>query len=163
MGKLLDGFPYWSQLRDPSPSTHALDPYATTDCGEECVSIVIKRETREYTWAGQLRLELGPGRTDGRTDGVDLAHLLTKHHVPAERHADKLAGLHSTVITEVEHGRASILLGRWLIPTELHWVVAIGYGNGAMLCMEPWKGELVAYRWQVVHSLATGEVVQLSG
>lgn len=161
MGRLLDGYPWWSQLRDPSPVTHLADVYATTDCGEECCSILIRGQTGEYTWAGGLRQELVPKRNSGITDGGDLVRLLANHQVHAERYRTVLSGLRDVVAGDIVRGLPSIVLGRWIAPSVLHWVLAIGYGNGAMLCMEPWQGILRAYSWHEVQSLATGDLVRV--
>lgn len=162
MGTLLDGYPWWSQLRDPSPVTHQTDPYATTDCGEECCSILIRGRTGEYTWAGGLRQELPDHSMTGRTDSSDLVQLLKNHSVYAERYTTVIGQLRDVVARDIEKGRPCILLGRWLVPTVLHWVLAIGYGNGALLAMEPWQGIVRAWSWHDVQSLATGDVVRLT-
>lgn len=160
MGKTLDGYPWWSQLTDPAGGTGRADIYAATDCGEEAVSIWIAGKTGKYTDAGDLRMQLPGQRSSGVTSGSDLRYLLAKHGIGAETMAANVAALQGIVRDSVGKGEPVALLGRWLIPSELHWVLGIGYGNDALLAMDPWSGRLTAYRWPVVRSLATGDIVQ---
>lgn len=159
MGKVLDGFPWWSQLTDPDPRTHRPDVFATTDCGEEVVSIWIAGKTGRYTAAADLRRDLPGVRADGRTTGQDLANLLAGYTIVALDDMLPPRALKAAVHRNIDQERPIALLGRWIDPDVLHWILGIGYGNDALLAMEPWTGRLVAYRWMVVESLATGETV----
>lgn len=160
MGKLLDGYPWWSQLTDPDPRTHRPDVFATTDCGEEVVSIWVAGQTGKYTDAADLRLELGDGREDGRTTAADLVRLLGLHGVKARSDMASRAAIKPAVRASIDQGRPVALLGCWIQAGVLHWILGVGYGNDALLAMDPWSGRLVAYRWAVVGSLATGTLVR---
>lgn len=160
MGKLLDGFPWWSQQFDPDPRTGRPDIFASTDCGEEAVSIWIAGRKKEYTDAADLRRMLKGDRVDGTTSGGDLAHLLTEHGLPSFPVQTPIHNLRLNIRHEIDQGLPVAVLGYWLLPTELHWVLGIGYGNNAFLAMEPWWGKLTAYRWDSVYSVATGDYVR---
>lgn len=160
MGTILDGYPWWSQLTDPDPRTGRPDVFAATDCGEEVVSIWLAGRRKLYTDAADLRRQLPGERVDGRTTGADLAYLLGQHGEPAVA-----AQMHPTALKAAVHDAVALLeplalLGYWLTSNQLHWILGTGFGNDALILMEPWAGRLTAYRWSVVYSLATGTVVQ---
>lgn len=79
----------------------------------------------------------------------------------ARRYTSPLTTFQLPYKAAIRDGDPSILLGKWISPNVLHWVVGIGYGNDALLAMDPWTGMLTAYRWRVVALLATGDVVQV--
>lgn len=160
MGLLLDGFPWWSQLTDPDPTTGRPDVQAANDCGEECVSMWIAQATKKYTDAADLRRSLAHKDGHGQTTGAELVLLLAEHGIPAVSIGSQLSELRATIKEHLTAGSPCIVLGTWLAPGVLHWVLAIGFGNDALLVMEPWSGRLTAYRWLVVNSVATGDVVQ---
>lgn len=160
MGTILDGYPWWSQLTDPDPRTGRPDVFATTDCGEEVVSIWLMGKTRLYTDAADLRRMLPQPRIDGRTTAADLIGLLERHGEPAEGVQVGAIAIKAAVHEQVALLEPLAILGNWIRPDVLHWVLGMGYGNDALVAMEPWTGRMVAYRWAVVHSLATGTVVQ---
>lgn len=160
MGKLLDGFPWWSQQFDPDPRTGRPDIFASTDCGEETVSIWIAGRTKKYTDAADLRRMLKGDRIDGRTTSEDLAYLLNEHGLPSAPVQAPVHNLRLSLRHEIDMGLPAAVLGNFLLPTELHWLLMVGYGNNAMIAMEPWWGKLTAYRWDTVYSVATGDYVR---
>lgn len=163
MGRLLDGYPWWGQLKDPDPTTGLPDTAATTDCGEECFSIMLYGLRKRYTDAADLRRQLHKPPDDGRTTGRQLVQLGQLHGLSLCDVTRDQAGMKALIRGDVDRGYPVIVLGRWLLPTVLHWYLAIGYGNDALLAMDPWQGLLVARRWNVVASLASGEAVRAVG
>lgn len=163
MGQILDGYPWWSQLLDPDPRTGRPDVYASTDCGEEVVSVWLMGYKGLYTSASDLRRALSGSRVDGRTTGSDLAYLLRLRGVNGAESNVRPTELKGVVRAAVARSSPVALLGVWLAPGILHWVLGVGYGDDALIAMEPWAGRLVAYRWHVVESLATGSLVQQVG
>jgi hypothetical protein len=160
LGKTLDGFPWWSQITDPDPRTHKPDIYATTDCGEEVSSIWIAGKTGLYTDAADLRRGLPGNRTNGITNGDDIVTMLGSKGIQARINSWSLDIYQSRVRAEIDRGEPVGLLGYWIDPAVLHWVLGLGYGNGALLALDPWAGKLTAYGWSYVRSVATGDVVQ---
>lgn len=116
---------------------------------------------RKYTSAAELRRDLGKPSTDGRTAPPDLVHLAGKYGLAAKRDSWSGSLIRAELKAYIGAGAAGAVLGTWIDPSILHWVLAIGYGNGAMLAMEPWNGNLRAWPWSVVQSLATGDAVRL--
>lgn len=160
MGRILDGYPWWSQLRDPFGNTGRPDVFAATDCGEEVASIWIAGKTGKYTDAGDLRLGLPGIRQDGRTTPFDVAWLLQRHGVSAAPNVWGRDVIKSRLHAAIDGSNPVGLLGSWLGSAVLHWYLGIGYGNNALVAMDPWRGVPVVVGWDVVHSLATGDVVQ---
>lgn len=146
MGKTLDGFPTWCQLRDPLPSGVS-DPFAAQDCGEESCSIVEYAFTGKYTTEEQVRHEMPGHESSAPTTGFDLVQYLRKVGVGSEVTQITAANLQAEVKLGVRLGRCAILLGNWVSASALHWVVAIGYGNDHMLYVDPWYGEMRAMHW----------------
>lgn len=160
MGQILDGYPWWSQLTDPDPRTGRPDVFASTDCGEEVVSIWTAGKTGKYTDAADLRRALPGPRVDGVTSGGDLVYLLSLAGILAEAGVLPVRSLKAAVHEDIGEGQPLAVLGRWVSPVVLHWILGVGFGNDAFVAMEPWSGRMAAYRWSVVSSLAIGTVVQ---
>lgn len=158
MGRVLDGFPTWSQNRDPNPDGSA-DPFASTSCGEECCSIVLYGLRREYTTAGQVR-DAMPGHADhGETTAADLVGFLSRRglfplaqYVPGD-------GLKDLIRKGIDSTWPIIVLGNFVAPTVLHWVVVIGYGDDHALFIDPWYGRLEALHWSSFLAVCQDTVV----
>lgn len=158
MGVLLDGFPTWSQNADPDPSGFA-DPFAATDCGEECCSIVLFAQMHTYTTAGQVRRAMPGHEKQGETTADDIAHYLEEAGLfPMSLHRNS-AQLKSFLKYSLDRDMPSIVLGNFISPTVLHWVVVIGYGDDHCLYIDPWYGRLDAKHWKDFLALAEGDVV----
>lgn len=158
MGKILDGYPYWTQQDDPD-STGRQDQFSTQDCGWEACSIVIKGLLGEVTNEGDLRREDPTAVSHGTTVGAQLVACLARHRVTAVRHTMFPLPARAAIKVGIDNGFPSVYLGFWVAPTVLHWIVCLGYGNDSLVYMDPWDGQLKAMRWNVVASKAFGEVV----
>lgn len=159
MGKTLDGFPTWCQLRDPLPSG-ATDPFQAQDCGEECCSIVQYALTGVYTTEEQVRHAMPGHELVALTTGFDLVEYLKKVNVGAELTQLTSAQLQAEVKRSVGLEMAEILLGHWVSASALHWVVAIGYGNDHLLYIDPWYGEMRAMHWADAKARFDGQGVR---
>lgn len=160
MGKILDGFPWWGQLSDPDPRSGRPDIFASTDCGEEVVSMWLACRKGVYTDAADLRRQLPGPRTDGETVAGDLVYLLNLHGISAGVEGFDAGHLKSIVHETIDQGLPLAALGYWIVPTMLHWVLGVGYGNDAFVAMDPWTGRMVVYRWRIADVSATGQVVR---
>lgn len=160
MGVMLDGYPTWSQNADPMPDGTS-DPFAATDCGEECCSIVLYGQMRKYTTAGQIRQQIPGHAQRGETTAADLASYLTSEGLYPLVQQTKADGLKTLLKRSVANDMPCIALGHFLSPNVLHWVVVIGYGDDHCLYVDPWYGRLDAKHWSPFLSLCTGDVVQV--
>lgn len=161
MGLTLDNYPCWSQNADPDPDGQA-DPFASTDCGWEACSIVIRGRTGEYTAEGTLRRESGTHDDHGATIAGDLVTCLHRHGVMAVGLQVPFDTLRFSVKQAITKGVPVILLGRFVDPAVLHWIVAIGFGNDHLIYVDPWDGRMKCLRWGAVESLYAGALVRVA-
>lgn len=160
MGKTLDGYPTWNQNADPDAKLGA-DPYAASDCGEECCAIVQYGSGKGYVSETQVRQAMPGHEMHGETSGDDIASYLSTVGVPASRIAISTNALEVSVKVGIAQGLPSILLGYWVSPTTLHWVVAIGYGNDHLIYLDPWDGRQKCLHWKAARLLYAGTLVQV--
>lgn len=160
MGKTLDGYPTWNQRHDPDASGKE-DAFSTTDCGEECCSIVLYALLRVYTTESQVRAAM-PGHQDhGETTAADIDLYLSKaglYPLLSEQPAELLK---SALKGSVDAGMPSICLGYYVDTTILHWVVVIGYGNDHVIYVDPWYGDMLCSGWSVFLAHSTGTRIEV--
>lgn len=160
MGLTLDGYPTWSQNADPDP-TLGTDPYERTDCGEECCAIVQFGAGLGYVTETQVRDAMPGHGGHGETTGSDIATYLESIGLVAASIAIAPQILQLYIKKRVALGRPLILLGYWVVPTVLHWVVVIGYGNDHMFYIDVWDGRVKALHWKQVRALYFGTGVEI--
>lgn len=158
MGVVLDGFPTWSQNADPQ-SDGTQDPFATTMCGEECCSIVQMGQTMEYRTESQVRDAMPGHQGHGETTAADLAGYLESVGLYPLVQQRSAGSLKSFLKYALDRGMPCIVLGHFLSPNVLHWVVVIGYGDDHCLFIDPWYGRLDARHWRPFLGLCEGDVV----
>jgi hypothetical protein len=131
--------PVYNQLNDPLPDG-AQDPYATTDCGEESVAMVIAACGGPPLPAGVLRQLLGGVARPGATTAANLVYLLSLFKVLAHvRQADPDAAW-----TEWQHAQGAsfpvIALGYWVSAGYPHWIVIRACDALSITYNDPWGG-----------------------
>lgn len=161
MGLTLDGYPTWNQNNDPDP-TQGADPFASTDCGEECCAIVQYGLGQGYVTETQVRERMPDHQGRGETSGTDIANYLSGVGVRAQRLVVAPNNVEATIKASIGTRLPCIVLGRFVSPTVLHWVVAVGYGNDHLLYNDPWDGRMKAMHWLHVIALFAGEIVHVS-
>lgn len=119
--------------------------------------------TGKYTSATEIRRAILGHGDHGETTAQDLAGVLIKYGVPADIKAGAFPALRQEIKARLDVGLPVIVLGYWWSPVILHWVVALGHGNDAMAYMDPWDGKMHVMRWRMVHSLAVGTIVRVTG
>lgn len=163
MGRVLDNIPWWSQLTDPDPTTALPDVFARHDCGEECAAMLVHYYKGRDLAAATIRHAIPGHESSGNTTGPELVQFLSTQGIRTMSFTVPTSRLKEQVKYFIDHGDPCLLLGYWLGREELHWITAVGYGNDALLAMDPWNGGLVAYRWKLVESIATGDLVGRAG
>lgn len=118
---------------------------------------------RIYRSPGELRRYLAGPRVDGRTSAAELAVLLSAYGVRAHPLSMNRGLLKQAVIRDTKRQDPMLALGYWLAPGILHWYLIVGYGLGGFYANDPWTGTLVHRPWSVLESLATGDLVRMSG
>lgn len=150
--------PTWDQERDPLPDG-SLDPYRDTDCGEECAAMRIYYRTGRELSAGMLRLRLPGTRVDGRTTRDDIAFLLRSEGLrpsPIVLPAYTLAG---NLQAKAAAGVPSIVLGSWVSPHILHWLLVVQAGVTGIAVNDPFGGRRYFLPWDLVMQRYAGECI----
>lgn len=144
--------PVYNQLNDPLPDA-SQDPYATTDCGEESVSMVVAACGGPVLPAGQFRMLLGGTGRRGSSTAADLVYLLKLFNIQAHsRQCD--AGTAWVEWGHSQHARYLVIaLGYWVTVGYLHWVVITGCDDSGVTFNDPWGG--------VARHLSTDEAQKL--
>jgi hypothetical protein len=150
--------PRWDQLNDPD-ANGGLDPLRTNDCGEECAAELLYYWTGQEVSAFQIRLDLPGHAESAQTTGADIAGYLRSRGIPAMRHEVPPGRYRKLIGRQLESGSPCALLGYWIAPNILHWVVAKGYGQGLLVYNDPWGGVVQERSWQWVLAHAEGTVV----
>lgn len=157
-GLILDGYPTWNQNRDPKPDG-SQDPFATTDCGEECCAILLYALKGEYLTETQVR-EAMPGHSDhGETTPLDLVTFLKTRFRDGSSFTLGKSTFKSYLKSLIRNGAPAISLGYYISPSRLHWVVVVGFGNDHVVCIDPWYGRMVAWHWSQFLAASVGTVV----
>lgn len=123
-------------LPDGSP-----DPEWFNDCGEACVASVLLTLRGFMIPPGCLRAAEEGLKGPGLTNGPQLAHIATSIGLSAVY----AAGSASAAWTICHHlrrvGRYAVILGEWLSPGALHWLLAYEGDRELVWCMDPWNSE----------------------
>lgn len=158
--KALLRMPPWSQLTDQM-GAFGRDPNATMDCGEECLAMLMLSTRGIEVPAGYVRWIMGvpdgqgtsPGGLQGflRREGYESALV----RWPLVEHAWQALKLRAS------EGRLSIMLGRWIIPSEGHWGIPLQLGDSSMLWADPWTGRHQVMERAFFESRFAGVFVQV--
>lgn len=136
-----------------------VDPDHATDCGESCVAAVLLAHSGFEITPGCVRQAIAPGSTTGLTTGGMLARFLNGVGVRAIREYVYTADIWEHLADLRHHGKYVILLGNWLDPLLLHWVVAYQRTSTGVWVMEPWTGTRREYGRQFIIASFNGESV----
>lgn len=157
MGSLSD-IPAWNQNRDPLPDGQE-DPYHDTDCGEECAAMRIYYRTGVELPAGVLR-ELIPGHARrGETSGMDLVGVMRLFGLSPVYKRVATDAVQLLLGEAVRKGIPAIVLGTWVAPTVLHWVLVVGADGGGVWVNDPWGGVRRYIPWGIFLHRYAGECI----
>lgn len=157
--------PLWNQLNDPLPDGNQ-DPFASTDCGEECVAMV----GGAYGFggvcgyaAGQVRVIIRRGNIGGigLSTPSDLVYgLKACFKLNATIISGSWAMCESVLKAVIPARRPVILLGNW--DGAPHWVVCCAVNNEGLASLDPWGGYVRHDTWEDAARLYDGSAVVLS-
>lgn len=114
-----------------------VDPAHFTDCGEACVSSVIEALTSYHVPVGCIRSILRLPQDNGITGPADLNQALAVFRLQSWT-LREAAGNWLKSARLRNHGHYALLLGRWIDPAQLHWVIAYEHGVQGVWVMDPW-------------------------
>jgi hypothetical protein len=152
------GYPLWNQLGDPDPSG-VLPVQRWNDCGEECCAELIARQHGVQVEADYLRFLLGGPRRLGQTTAEDLVKILALNNVAAEVQTPPAPALPVALQAATSKGMAVIVLGRWVAPGILHWVLCTRSDPAGMSANDPWGGVRRSWAWSDAERAYAGELV----
>lgn len=106
--------------------------------------------------AGTLRTLIPHHGDHGETSAQDLTFLmhlfgLRPVAVPISPDAVQIRLQHS-----IATGTPPIVLGRWLSPTTLHWVLGVAASVAGLTVNDPWDGTRRQYPWPLLTSRYAG-------
>ena len=139
----------------------SLDPAHATDCGEACLSSALRACWGMNLTPGCIRQSLGLGEGDGSSS----AEMLRTWWELTGRKADTTSFGPSVLwsgLAKLRHyGRYAMLLGNWVDPSVLHWVLAYERGTAAVSVMGPWGGGYYNYSFSHLEQYGAGQQVWL--
>jgi len=150
--------PNWNQLDDPLPDG-AQDPFSTSDCGEECVAECVFGARGVTVSAGDVRFALGGSSRPGWTTSADLIQAFDYYGMRSKALAMSAGDLWKATSSSVSSGQPVILLGNWLGPGPLHWIVAVRTAGLVLVCNDPWGGQTKLLVYSDFSRNASGQAV----
>jgi hypothetical protein len=157
----LSWLPNWKQfgtlLPDGSP-----DPAQYNDCGETCVSMVVAAVHGTPIEAGSVRQAIGGSSRSGLTIGADLVAAFSYYNVAAASQ-DLPGPIALSVIRALRlQANPTIVLGRWLNPSSLHWILVWDTAAGIVGYCDPWSGQRQTMASSTFLAKYAGTVVQVN-
>lgn len=156
--------PLYNQYNDPLPDGRQ-DPFASADCGEECVSMV----GAAYGYggacgyaAGQVRVIMRRGSLSGigLSTASDLVYALQAcFKLVATDHECEWGTARQVVTVAYEQRRPCLALGLWDGP--LHWVVIARVNNEGVTGLDPAGGFVHMLPWVQFQELYRSSLVEL--
>lgn len=113
--------------------------------------------------AFEIREELGGHLQDARTTGADLAAYLHKRGVRANAIEPGTAQVRSLLHSEVYGGHPGAILGAYVAPGFLHWILYRAAGNGLVGYNDPWTDSFQIRHWGWLLARYAGQVVTTAG
>jgi hypothetical protein len=153
--------PLWNQLNDPG-STGMLPGQRFNDCGEECCAEVIYRCHGVEVQADALRAQLVGFTASGVTDGQALVKLLGRNNVAAAAESVPAAAVATRLQAILAGGGQAIVLGNFVAPTVLHWVLVTRADQKGLGANDPWGGVRRVWTWQEFMVPYAGELVAVT-
>lgn len=154
-------YPVWNQLDDPLP-TGTLPSLGYEECGEECCAMVIAAQHGVEVEADALRAQLGGPGGQALTSAGDLVKILGRNNVAAVAISPAVDDLAAVVQAAIGDGRAAVVLGHWLAPGVLHWVLVTRADAAGCGYNDPWGGRRVVRDWADFRALYAGSVVEVT-
>jgi hypothetical protein len=112
--------------------------------------------------ADALRAQIHGAQGGALTTGDDLVKILARNNVAAQLRTWPGDQAPAHILESAAAGRAVILLGRWLAPTVLHWVLAVGADNAGITYHDPWGGFRLQVPWATFAERYAGQLVTIT-
>lgn len=152
--------PAYDQLADPNPDG-TMPTGRANECGEECAAMVVAWVHGVPMEADYLRYLLGGARRQPLTTGADLVRILALCNVRSSVGSPATGDLAAQVQKINKAGGLAIMLGAWLDPGILHWIVATASSINGCTVTDPWGGRRYNLAWSKAESLYGGTLVEV--
>lgn len=153
--------PAWDQLQDPL-STGVLPAQRYQECGEECCAEVIYQQHGVEISADALRSQLRGAGGPALTSGQDLVKILRRNNVAAALHTWPAAEAPGHIRESAAAGRSVVVLGQWISPTVLHWVLVTTADLAGVSYNDPWGGLHQTATWAAFGERYAGQLVTVT-
>jgi hypothetical protein len=153
--------PLWDQLADPLPNG-TLPFWRWEECGEECCAEVIQEQHGVSVIADALRAQLGGPQRRGLTTGADLVRVLALNNVAAAQSGPGAAQVAAALQAITDAGGSAIVLGHWLGPGVLHWVLVTRADAAGCGANDPWGGRRDTWTWPGFQAAYAGDLVHVT-
>jgi Papain-like cysteine protease AvrRpt2 len=142
----LSYLPVWKQLGGLLPDGQP-DPQQYNDCGETCVAMVVAAVQGIGLEPGYVRQQLGGPQRTGLTTSGDLALALATNRVSSRPDAKCCRAAWDALKVSWGNALPVIVLGHWLNPASLHWMLLYGYDGVNFQFIDPWQGSIAIVDW----------------
>lgn len=139
--------PHWSQLEDRFGDVTEQWSAAITDCGEECVSMVVYAARGLYTTEGQVRQVMGLPADSGTSSAGNICFALSHYGIVQRLLYTRGYEQRRNIRAAIDTGYPVIALGAFVSPAVLHWVCVVDYGGGKIGFNDPWAGTVRYEPW----------------
>lgn len=133
--------------------------FADSDCGEACAAMELFFRDLPVPSLTEIRRDIPGHETYGQTDGLELAAFLRSKGLGSHVEQPPVGRMETRVKLAIDRGNPPILLGGYVDPTILHWIVVTGHRNGQAFFNNPFHGKKEQQPWTWVCSRYGGEVV----
>lgn len=97
--------------------------------------------------AFEIRLEIPGHAHDARTTAEDISNWLRRQHIAADAVHLEARGVRTLIHDQVGHRRPGCILGEYVAPGHLHWIVYRGAGDGHVGINDPWFDQYRKASW----------------
>lgn len=121
--------------------------------------MLLYRWRRRELSAFDIRQQMPGHGHDARTTGEDIASWLRRQGVVSNAVYLEVGRIRALIHDEVGHGRPGCILGTFIMPGVLHWIVYRGAGDGQVGINDPWFDQYRKASWGWLLSRYAGQVV----
>ena len=133
--------------------------FADSDCGEACAAMELFYRDLPVPSLTEIRRAIPGHETYGQTDGPELAAFLQSRGLGSHVEYPPAGRVAMRAKLAIDHGNPPILLGGFVDPSILHWVVVTGHRNDQAFFNDPFHGQTRQQPWTWMCSHYGGEVV----
>lgn len=136
----------------------AVDPQHSTDCGEACMTSVLRYFGLGWLPPGCMRVWMKGESGSGETSSFDLVTIGRRVGLESVAEEPTTEELRGVLEAAYASGGLVVVLGAFVSPDTAHWNVAHVTDAEGVWCMDPWYPLRVQRNWVDLASKYRGEV-----